>query len=161
MLMTVEWRKSPYGLAKQHKLADQSAKKELNYQWWYRMLPQHFEASAVRRYDYKKRTKAYQLRKSRTLGHQRPNVYSGKLYSRMTRQMPSIVQRGKGTSMRFTGLPKYVYYRSGTDRRGRYFDRPNIPLELIVVDDHDQQELLKKYETSYMQEMQKAGYTGR
>ncbi len=43
------------------------------------LLPGHFDPSAVTKYGYRKRSKAYQIRKARKYRHQKPLVWSGEL----------------------------------------------------------------------------------
>lgn len=161
MLMTVEWRRAPRGLAKEHKQADREAKRHLNYYWWLHLLPTKFIPSAVQRYRYKPRTRGYQIRKAKIKGHNRPMEWSGTLRRRMEGKKPPVVHRGRATTMRFTGLPRYTYFRSGVNQRGIYYDRPNMPLDLITVDDADQRKLLEEYQKTYMARMRKAGYETR
>jgi len=49
-------------------------------QWWHaKTLPGHFEESAKAKYKYERRTRKWERRKQREVGHTRPMVYSGAL----------------------------------------------------------------------------------
>lgn len=94
--------------------------------WHRKYVPFHFEPFAKSKYGYQRRSKKYEQRKQRKVGHVKPLVFTGNL----ERQAESFIDV-RASSRRGTGIltrvPKYAYkYR--TDSR-----QPNKADELTSV----------------------------
>lgn len=101
-----------YQASPEHTLAvlNKSVKHALNivgHHWHSKILPRHFETSAVAKYGYQKRTKKYQIRKARQKGHQRPLEFSGQLKEAVLRRA-RIISTSKRVKVHLKG-PKYLW----------------------------------------------------
>ena len=86
--------------------------------WGRRFLPLHFTPSARRRYDYAKRTKAYEIRKAYTKGHRRPLVWSGESERAARRAMEVQTFSGRARARGVLRGPRHLFIRNpiGVDK---------------------------------------------
>ena len=88
--------------------------------WHGEMLPQHFEASAARKYfgAYTPRTKRYMLRKAREKHHQRPMIWSGGMYDEIVGKAPKLAEyrnpRSTRLRVRIDVHARHMNFWSGT-----------------------------------------------
>lgn len=96
---TIQYQASPDMVAREFRPIVKAANFNVIHSWHSGFLPRHFTAGAVATYGYRKRTKAYQIRKARVKRHQRPLEWSGTLRRNATRQI-----RVSGTSKAARGI---------------------------------------------------------
>lgn len=115
MRIDVTERGGPRGTAKELRQARKHAMRDVAGVWHRRTLPKHFEASAVNRYGYQKRSEKYAIRKARQKHHGRPLVWSGDLY-RQVRREATVSSTSKGAVVKMRG-PRYLYaYHKDADQ---------------------------------------------
>ena len=102
--------KPPRGMARVFRDAMKAEMRGAATHWHRKMLPDHFEYSAERRYGYRPRTKAHVKRKQRTKGHSLPLVFSGLLKRQVTARgtVPKVTRRRVTLTLT---APKYAYYK--------------------------------------------------
>ncbi|MDZ4858867.1 MAG: hypothetical protein SGI88_07765 [Candidatus Hydrogenedentes bacterium] len=72
-------RKGPRGMSKAFNEAREKANAAIGRMWHSEMLKDHFTERASMRYGYSVRTKRYEARKTKKMGHKKPLVWSGTL----------------------------------------------------------------------------------
>lgn len=116
----VEFKADAYEMHRGFKAEARKALEVLGKIWHSRYLPIHFTEAAYTRYGFHKRTWKYVKRKRRTLGHNRPNVFSGET-QRQVMQPPqitsSINSEGRYRTRVKMKYPDYIHYRKGGQGR--------------------------------------------
>jgi hypothetical protein len=98
----------PAATAKELRRAKRQAFIKAAQHWHASILPQHFETSAVRKYNYVPRTIKYMQRKAKARGHQRPLVWNGQLWIDVEQNYRITGNREGGAQVIMRG-PKYLY----------------------------------------------------
>lgn len=130
---TIVYRRSPGRVRKGFAKAVKEANKEVVRHWHKKMLPEHFKATALSRYEpYQKRTDRYRKRKVAVKGLRKPLVWEGDLKRNALRQI-----RVSGTSKRVRG-------RMPGTQVANFGSRPNMPPmrdEMTAVNEREVEKL--------------------
>lgn len=105
----IDTRNGVKGLAKAVKGARDLALHDVAVHWWRAILPDHFKAYNMGRYDMKKRTPKHQKRKRREGRPADPNVYTGRLRDKMIATRPDVTVNRQGVKLVFRGLPRHTF----------------------------------------------------
>lgn len=106
--------------------------------WHAEILPRHFEPDAARVYRYQRRSRSYEARKLRQVGHRRPLEFSGELRRTVarTRDVRTSGTRGGAARIVLRG-PRYLYaYRKD-------LKQPDKAAELKAVSYRDARDLAR------------------
>jgi hypothetical protein len=138
--------------------ARRSALKSVGGLWYEDILPLHFEMSAITKYRYVKRTDDHLRKKRRRYGHERPNVFTGRLRDKMLGKMPRVRVTKEGMKIVWGGLPRYAYVTStietittkGGDVRAVVVKRPDKGAELTAVNKADRVVLGRRFKEEFL-----------
>lgn len=106
--------------------------------WQERYAPKHFRPGAAKKYGYKRRSKAYQKRKRRVMGHGTPLVWTGesKRWVETRRGRPRISKNGSRFTARLAVKTPDYFYKYHLDRTG-----PDKAAEATLTTDDEADEL--------------------
>jgi hypothetical protein len=144
----IHYRRDFAGMLRQLPKALEKANKDVGVEWFTKMLPGHFEPSAVSKYKYQPRTKGYQIRKAKKQGHQKPLVWSGAM-SQALMSAGNIKGTPRQATVRMSG-PRWLkgwIAMSGSTRGGAPANYPNKEQEIKRITDDERDhlaEVLKK-----------------
>jgi hypothetical protein len=120
--------------------------------WHKKILGKHFTVAGAAEYNYMPRTRAYQIRKAKKFGHQRPLVFSGEA-ERMAHQVLDLRATQKGAKV-VLHLPTHFYqYRKD-------LKQPDKGLELRTVSDPDAMVLGNEIDKGLQERIDEADRSG-
>ena len=106
--------------------------------WHEEYLPRHFESEGSRRYGYQRRTVAYNRRKLKRFGHQRPLELTGELKRNVLRQI-----KVSGTSRKARGrLPGSQVANFNRGQGGR----PDVRKEMLATTQNERRRMARFHE---------------
>jgi hypothetical protein len=144
--------------AKEWRAKQQVAWGEAGKFWHSDILDKHFSSKYEREYQYKPRSKKYQLRKVKKMHHRNPLVWSGAAL-----QAAKAIRdvRTKSTEAKIVlHLPKYFYafHKPGTkDKKGRFYNtgQVNKARELMMISDADETMLAAELDKTLQEQIDK------
>lgn len=101
-------RRSPRGMARALREAQQEASRKMVLWWVKRALPRHFTSEGARVYGYSERGEKYRKFKARKYRHSRPLELTGALKAAMLGFPAEVRVSGRGATARFGNLPWYT-----------------------------------------------------
>lgn len=125
--------------------------------WRERILPKHFTQGGAAEYRYQARSRKYEDRKARVMGHRDPMTWNGLLRKQVLRTVDLRATKGTGVSGKGSSVQIHLhgpgYLVSGRPAKPGH---PNFHAELSQVSAADGREIAKVLDKALTAAMQKA-----